>query len=210
MLRFREKDICFVNIILASESPYRRQQLTDFGLLFSTAKPAVDEDQLKVSALKKKSMTPVRLAQMLAEAKAYSLAEQNPEAAIIGADQLIALKKQIFGKPGNREAAIQQLQKLNGKTHLLITAVAVAAKNKVRSQVVVAKIKMRKLSRDEILASIYRDNPIDCAGSYKLERSGLSLVEKITVSDPSALVGLPLVAMHRLLRSFKEPLPFRS
>lgn len=199
-----------MNIILASQSPYRRQQLEDFGLQFSTAKPAIDEEQLKSAALKKKSMTPARLAQLLAEAKAYSLTEQFPDAAIIGADQLVAYKKTILGKPGTRQGAIQQLQKLSGKTHLLVTAVAVAAKGKVKSKVVVAKIKMRRLTRDEILASIYRDNPIDCAGSYKLEKSGLCLIEKLSVSDPSALMGLPLIALNHLLRSYKEPLPFRS
>lgn len=194
-----------MNIILASQSPYRQQQLNDFGLEFRAERPSVDEEQLKT-----KRMPPVRLARFLAEEKAKSLCEKYPGSAIIGGDQMVVLKKKILGKPGSREKAIEQLQKLSGKTHSLITAVAVARNGKVKSAVVVAKIKMRRLSRDEILASIYRDNPLDCAGSYKLEKSGLSLVERITVADPSSLMGLPLVALHRLLRKFKEPLPFKS
>lgn len=194
-----------MNVILASQSPYRQKQLTDFGLEFRAESPLIDEERLK-----QKRMNPARLARFLAEAKAKSLTARHPDAAIIGADQMVVLKKKILGKPGTRQKAIEQLQKLSGQTHSLVTAVAVARGNKVYSDVVVAKIKMRRLTRDEILASIYRDSPLDCAGSYKLEKSGLSLVEKISVSDPSALMGLPLVALHRLLRKFKEPLPFRA
>lgn len=201
----QSRKVTLMQIILASQSPYRQQQLRDFGLEFEIASPRVDEDELK-----NRFRAPAKLARFLAEEKARSLTELYPRAAIIGADQLVAFKKTILGKPGTREQAIQQLQRLSGKTHSLVTAVAVAHGKNVRSEVVVAKIKMRRLTRDEILASLYRDHPLDCAGSYKLEKSGLSLVAKISVSDPSALMGIPLLTLHRLLKSFKEPLPFRA
>ncbi|MEQ1666090.1 MAG: Maf family protein, partial [Bdellovibrionales bacterium] len=106
--------------------------------------------------------------------------------------------------------AIKMLQSMSGKTHLLITSICVIYKTKVYQRTVVARIKMRKLKRDEILEYIYRDNPLNCAGSYKLEKSGLSLVKSLKVSDPSSLTGLSLLSLMKILLKLDIPIPFKN
>lgn len=192
-------------IILASTSPYRVEQLRNFGLDFLAVPPKVDEDKLK-----SKKLSPAKLSAYLAYKKSQSLAVDHFEDIVIGADQLVSLSGRILGKPHTREKAIEMLKKMSGKTHQLITSLCVIHKGKVHQKTVIAKITMRKLSRDEIVAYIYRDNPLDCAGSYKLEKSGLSLVKKLSVSDPSSLVGLPLISLMKILLKTREPIPFTS
>ncbi len=192
-----------MDIILASQSPYRKMQLQNFGLRFRAMQPNFDEETLKT-----KIKNPLLLAKTLAAKKAESLQEKYPDAVIIGGDQLVALGTHILGKPGTRQNAIQQLQKMSGRTHQLITALSVCHKGKTYTDVVVAKVKMRRLSRDEIIAYIYRDQPLDSAGSYKFEKSGFSLVEKMTVTDPSSLIGIPLISLMKILTRLKEPIPF--
>ena len=195
-----------MDIILASSSPYRTKQLKDFGLEFRTISPSVDEEALKA----RKTLPPRKMAQYLAYKKAMSLRGKHPHSVIIGADQLVNLKGQILGKPGNRENAIKMLEKMNGKTHELVTSLCVVAKKQSLTKTVIARIKMRRLKNREILAYVHRDQPLDCAGSYKFELSGFGLVQKIAVSDPSSLTGLPLIELSRLLLKLKIPLPFRD
>ena len=195
-----------MQLILASQSPYRKKQMEDFGLSFKCVKPDFDEDSLK-----KLKITPVRLASRLAYEKAKSISEKNPNAWVIGSDQLVALGAKILGKPGSRQKAISQLTEMNGRSHRLITAVTLLGPNgKKYHEVVVAKIKMRKLSRQEIISYVYRDKPYDCAGAYRFESGGYSLVEKMVVSDPSSLMGLPMIALGNLLRKTKEHIPFKG
>ncbi|MCB0350539.1 MAG: septum formation protein Maf [Bdellovibrionales bacterium] len=193
-----------MQIILASTSPYRRQQLKDFGLEFRSIAPKFDEESFKSSKLH-----PRKLCTLLAQKKAESLTSQHPNALILGADQLVNLEGKVLGKPKTREKALQMLKQMSGKTHELITCLCVCYQGKVYKATVVAKIKMRKLTRDEILRYIYRDNPLDSAGSYKFEMSGLSLVKKMTVPDPSSLTGLPLISLMQILLKIGEPIPFK-
>lgn len=194
-----------MEILLASTSPYRKEQLKNFGLEFRAIAPKIDEESFKSSKL-----NPKKLCEFLAEKKAESLVASHPSDLIIGADQLVNLNGKILGKPKSREKAIVMLRQMSGKTHQLITALCICYKGKTYHATVVAKIKMRKLSRSDILQYIYRDNPLDCAGSYKFEMSGLSLVKRMSVSDPSSLTGLPLISLTHLLLKIGEPVPFRG
>ena len=195
-----------MQLILASQSPYRKKQMEDFGLSFKAIKPLFDEDSLK-----KLKISPEKLAARLSFEKAKSISEKHPEAWVIGSDQLVALGSKILGKPGSRQKAISQLSEMNGRSHRLITAVCLLGPNgKKFEDTVVAKIKMRKLTRQEILAYVYRDKPYDCAGAYRFESGGYSLVEKMIVSDPSSLMGLPMIALGTLLRKTKEHIPFKG
>lgn len=125
---------------------------------------------------------------------------------IIGSDQMAIVDSTKLDKPGNHTKAVSQLRKLRGKTHFLITAVTVLRIDhnltvKAKTEVVTAKITLHKFSNAEMIETLKADKPYDCAGSYKLERSGLRLVKKIVVSDSSAIIGLPLIATYDLLKS---------
>jgi septum formation protein len=184
-----------MKLILASKSKYRKIQLKALGLKFKTMNPGVDEGYFK-----RQIKDPRRLAATLAIKKAEAIYNRHPQATVIGSDQLVELNNRILGKPKNKENAIKQLKAMRNKTHRLITAVAVIHRGAIRSKVVVATIKMRNYSNQEILDYIHLDKPFDCAGSYKFERAGLKLVQKMQISDPSALIGLPIIALTHLLR----------
>lgn len=192
-----------MEVILASTSTYRIEQLKNFGLEFRALPPPIDEESLKT-----RHLSPLQLSRYLACKKAKSISQKHPHDLIIGADQLVNLKGKILGKPHSRGNAIAMLQKMSGKTHKLITSLCLIYKGHKFVETVVAKITLRKLGRDEIISYVYRDSPLDCAGSYKFELSGLSLVKKMSVSDPSSLVGIPLISLTKLLLKTGVPIPF--
>ena len=131
--------------------------------------------------------------------------QKYPNDIIIGCDQLVALGSEILGKPGSKEKARRQLKKMSGKTHKLISAITLLNKDKVLQDCVVAKIKMRKLSPNEISIYVDRDQPLDCAGSYRFESGAYSLIQKMSVSDPSSLIGTPMISLNQLLRKIISP-----
>lgn len=182
-------------IVLASQSPYRKKQMEDFGLVFATFSPNIDE-----KAVQEKIKSPTKLALALSKQKALKGKEQHPGCIIIGSDQLVALDRTVFGKPGTKEAARSQLRRMSGRTHRLITAVTVLYKDRELSNIVTAKIKIRKLTENEISIYVDRDKPLDCAGSYRFESGAYSLIESLDVEDPSALMGLPMITLGKLLR----------
>ncbi len=112
----------------------------------------------------------------------------------------MAFENEILGKPGSTEKAEAQLQRLQGKSHELITAVALVYGDKVREFVDRTKIQMRKLSAAEIRDYVRIDQPLDCAGSYKFEKRGIALIEKLECQDPTAIEGLPLIQLSIHLR----------
>lgn len=187
-------------IILASQSPYRKKQLKDFGFKFKTVASNIDENKLK-----KIIRNPQKLALALSLQKAQKVQERFPNDIIIGCDQLVALGSEILGKPGTKEKARRQLKKMSGKTHKLISAITILNKNKVTQDCVVAKIKMRKLSANEISIYVDRDEPLDCAGSYRFESGAYSLIQKMSVSDPSSLIGTPMISLNNSLRKIIYP-----
>lgn len=182
-------------LVLASTSKYRISLLKNLGWDFQSLSPDFDEDDFKG-----KGLAPATLAQRLAEGKARSLKEKNPGAFIIGADQVCALGDKIFSKPGSFENALAQLTELQGKTHELLTAVCVLTpRGESRSILNRTQLTMRALTEAEITRYLKTDSPFDCGGSYMLEAAGIRLFETISMSDHTAIIGLPLIEICSLL-----------
>jgi len=190
------------DLVLASTSRYRRELLARLGLPFRAIAPACDEEALKVPG-----MAPPALAAMLALAKAESLRDAEPGAVIIGSDQIAALGDVALGKPGTAARAEEQLAMLAGRTHALVTAVAVVHPGGVLEHVDVTRLTMRPLSAEQIARYVAADAPLDCAGSYKLEARGIALFSRIESDDHAAITGLPLIALVTMLSSLGFPVP---
>ncbi|MDR2032068.1 MAG: Maf family nucleotide pyrophosphatase [Azoarcus sp.] len=189
-------------IVLASTSAYRRQLLERFGLPFETLSPHIDETPLP-------GETPARLAERLALAKSRAAARQRPGALVIGSDQTAALGAEIFGKPGTLANAAMQLRRMRGNEVLFHTAVALVDGRNGREQIenVLTRVRFRPLSDAEIHRYLEREPALDCAGSAKCEGLGIALLEALSGDDPSALIGLPLIALARMLRAAGVELP---
>ena len=184
-------------IILASTSPYRRALLERLDIPFEQRSPPVDEDAYR-------HLEPVVMARELAKAKAESIHEDA--ALIIGSDQVVEVEGRVLGKPCTEERAIEQLLSLAGRSHRLVTAVAVhdPTTQSTEMDVDIHTLTMRPLSRDMITKYVRADQPLDCAGAYKLECRGIALFERIdadpSTADDTAIVGLPLMKLCALLR----------
>lgn len=187
------------NLVLASTSPYRRALLEGLGVPFEVVDPAVDEEAVR-------NLAPEDMVRALAVAKAEAVG--RPGALVIGSDQCVDLDGTILGKPGSIEAAIAQLTLLSGRTHRLITAVAVhdPALGRTEVDVDIHRLTMRTLESAQLATYVARDQPLACAGSYRLEACGLALFDSIeadpTLADATAIVGLPVLRTLRLLRGF--------
>jgi len=181
-------------IVLASTSPYRRELLERLGLPFDTASPDVDETALSYE-------TPEQLVKRLAKLKARAVAEDFPDALIIGSDQVAVLDNQILGKPGNHKTAVKQLSKTSGKKVLFLTGLCLLNSATGETQVNVDEfsVEFRQLSTSQIENYLQREQPYDCAGSFKSEGLGISLFEKMEGNDPNALIGLPIITLINML-----------
>ena len=181
-------------LILASSSPYRKAQLQVLGLPFSCISPDIDESA-------RSNESAYDLAQRLAAEKARAIANTFPDALIIGADQTLDFENRILGKPGSYAAAFQQLQMLNGKTVVLHSALALfdASNQQLQQSVTSTTVRYRTLTDVQIAHYLERDKPFDCAGSCKSESLGIALLESVQSDDPTALVGLPLIALTTML-----------
>lgn len=182
-------------LILASTSRYRRELLARLGLPFETDRPETDESPLPGEA-------PEATAMRLAVEKARAVAMRHPGALIIGSDQVASIGGERFGKPGSVDRAIAQLQAMRGRSIVFHTAVALLDAKTGAAPVlcVPTEVTFRALSDDEIERYVARELPLDCAGSAKSEGLGIALLESMRGDDPNALVGLPLIALCRLLR----------
>lgn len=189
-------------IILASTSPYRRHQLKQIGLSFEQLAPLCDEESLKDP-----SLSPPQLASFLAQAKARSIAAGQPSAIVIGSDQLAHCDGQILGKPGTVAAAEQQLALLQGRQHQLITALCICANGSEHVHIDTTTLTMHPHDEAAIARYVAADQPLDCAGAYKLESRGITLFEHIESADHSAITGLPLLALVSQLRQLGVTLP---
>ena len=189
-------------LLLASTSPYRRELLERLGVAFQCHDPAVDEGAVHGS-----TSNPRQLAQTLAAAKADAVSKQRDDAIVIGCDQVCALGREVFGKPGSAAAAIAQLERLQGREHSLITAVALRRGTTRRDFVETTQLTMRQMSRADLERYVAVDDPLDCAGSYKVERAGIALFERIQGEDHTAIIGLPLMRLCAALREFGVDLP---
>lgn len=184
-------------ILLASSSRYRQHLLKKIIPAFESAAPQVDESP-------KANETAKQLAVRLGLAKAHALQTDYPDHLIIASDQVASCNALILGKPGNRDAAIQQLVHCNAQQVTFYTSVIVlnAQNGEVRQHLDQTQVYFRQLSLAQITHYIDREQPYDCAGSFKAEALGIALFEKIESSDPNALIGLPLIALVTLLASF--------
>lgn len=191
-----------MKLVLASTSAYRRSLLERLQLPFTTARPAVDESALPGEA-------PAATAARLARAKAGAIAPDAGAALIIGSDQVASLGSRIFGKPGTTAAAVAQLQAMRGNTVMFHTAVALlnTVSGRMQCETVLTQVRLRMLGDGEILRYLAREDVLDCAGSAKSEGLGISLLDALTGDDPTALVGLPLIALSRMLRAEGLELP---
>lgn len=189
-------------LILASTSVYRRALLTRLSIPFTVHGPAIDE-----SPLPGESAT--ALTQRLALAKAWHIAEKFPEAVIIGSDQVAACAGRIIGKPGTAENAVRQLLGFSGQIVKFHTAVAVVCRSSKFSQQALdnTEVEFRHLLEDEVRRYVALDQPYDCAGSFKSEAAGPVLMQSMSTKDSSAIVGLPLIALSRMLRAAGFQLP---
>jgi len=182
-------------LVLASTSPYRRELLGRLGLSFEVANPETDETPLP-------GESPTATALRLSEAKARAVAQQYPEALIIGSDQVAVMDGRVFGKPGTHAKAVEQLRALSGKTVNFFTGLCVLNAKTGEAEVcgVPTLVGFRELGDAEIENYLRREPAYNCAGSAKSEGLGIALLSRIHGDDPNALVGLPLIALCDLLR----------
>jgi len=188
-------------LVLASTSRYRAELLARLRLPFDSVRPEVDEAPLP-------GEPPASLALRLAAAKAGAIAALHADAVVIGSDQVASCDGHTLGKPGTREAAIAQLQVMSGREAVFLTAVAVAGPSgRIETVLDTTTVRFRPLTDDGIARYVDAERPLDCAGSFKCEGLGIALFEAIESRDPTALVGLPLIATARLLRGAGWSLP---
>ncbi|RWU12230.1 septum formation inhibitor Maf [Pseudidiomarina gelatinasegens] len=185
------------NLVLASTSPFRRELLAKVVREFDVAAPEVDETPLV-------NESPLALVERLAIAKAKALANKFPEHVLIGSDQVAVVEGTILGKPGTEANAIKQLQAMRGKTVTFLTGLAVYDSKQLLLQSCVEpfEVRFRDLSDAEIVAYVKREQPLNCAGSFKSEALGISLFAALRGDDPNTLVGLPLIRLLAMLRSW--------
>ncbi|MEO9135126.1 MAG: Maf family nucleotide pyrophosphatase [Casimicrobiaceae bacterium] len=183
-------------LVLASTSRYRKALLERLGLPFETRSPDVDETALPAEF-------PAATASRLAEAKARAVAAHYAAGLVIGSDQVANAGGVVVGKPADHRAAVAQLTILSGRSVVFHTAVAVvdAASGRCRLRLVDVTTKVRALTPAAIENYLRRERPYDCAGSIKSEGLGIALVEAIESDDPTALIGLPLIAVIDLLQA---------
>ena len=184
-----------LELILASTSRYRKDLLSRLGLAFETAAPEVDETPLD-------SEQPTDTARRLALAKAQAVRTRFPGALIIGSDQVAVCDGVRLDKPMTHAVAVRQLRHVSGRSVTFHSAVVLlnASNGRIQSRLVPTTVKFRRLSDAEIERYLRREPAYDCAGSAKAEGLGISLVESIESGDPTALIGLPLIALSGMLR----------
>jgi septum formation protein len=182
-------------VVLASTSKYRRGLLERIGMPFECADPLVDEAARPGEA-------PSATALRLAEAKARAVAIRFPDALIIGSDQVASCDGARLDKPGNHLNAVRQLTLVSGKTASFDTAVVLfdTKSQTLGARVVPCRVTFRTLGAGQIERYLRLEQPYDCAGSAKVEGLGIALIARVDTEDPTALIGLPLIALGELLR----------
>ncbi|MBZ0333857.1 Maf family protein [Marinobacter sp. AL4B] len=185
-------------ILLASSSPYRKQLLERLNLPFDCASPDIDE-----------SPTPAEnaetLAVRLATEKARALAKSHPNTLLIGSDQVATLPDgSLLNKPNSHEQAVKQLTRSSGQCVQFCTGLAVldSQTGDLKTHCELFTVRFRNLSRDEITGYLNKEQPYDCAGSFKMEGLGITLFSSLEGQDPNSLIGLPLIALAGMLREF--------
>ncbi|XOV81601.1 MAG: Maf family protein [bacterium] len=187
-------------LILASTSSYRADALRRLKLRFTTVNPEIDEQS-------KGAEKPAALALRLAHAKAAAGLRQHPGSVVIGSDQVGFCNGRRLHKPGNAQRSIEQLTHCSGKRATFYTAVAVHDHCHELATVVPTELQFGPLTRTVIENYVNAEPAFDCAGGFKIEGLGISLFTSVSSSDPSAIIGLPLIATITLLRSLDWQIP---
>jgi len=187
-------------LLLASTSKYRSERLASLGLSFTQEAPHCDETPLP-------GELPDALALRLAQTKAQSLTREFPDRLIIGSDQTAAAPDgSLLTKPGTFERACTQLLACSGKAVVFYTGVALAGATE-DAWLVTTKVCFRTLSKEEVERYVAAEQPLDCAGSFKVEALGITLFDWVRSDDPNALIGLPLISLAQRLRQVGYKLP---
>ena len=189
-------------LVLASTSSYRYELLQRLRHPFVAAAPGVDERP-------NGGETPSGLAARLAHAKAHAVRPEFPSALIIGCDQTAAVEGTLLGKPGDHAGAVRQLRLMRGKPVFFFTALCLlnARTSHVQQHTATDIVRMGQFSDAQIDRYLEAERPYDCTGSARIEGLGITLVEKLEGEDPTSLIGLPLLALCRMLRSQGLELP---
>jgi septum formation protein len=182
-------------LILASSSPNRRALLERLPLDFTCMSPDIDETRLPNEPL-------AEMAERLSIAKAQAIAEQYPEAIVIGSDQVAGLGDELIRKPMEHRAAVEQWQKMRGQSIWFYTGVCVARGEEYEAALDATEVKFKPLNDEQIEAYLQIDQPYECCGGFKIEQAGIALTEYVSSDDPTALVGLPLIETVALLEYF--------
>ena len=183
-----------MNLILASSSNYRQALLRRLRLPFAVESPGIDESPLP-------GEFPSALACRLAREKATVVGERHPGAFVIGSDQVASLDQQVLGKPGTVENAVEQLRRCRGHQVIFETGLCLRAPDSTCQVASVStRVHFRELDEGLLRRYVELERPLDCAGSFKCEALGIVLFEQLESRDPTALEGLPLIELTRMLR----------
>lgn len=185
-----------MKLILGSSSPFRKQLLEQLHLDFETHSPNIDETPLDNETIE-------QMVLRLSEQKALEIAKSHPDALIIGSDQSAILNGHVLHKPGNHQTATEQLRAASGQQITFQTGLCLynSASKHMQSTLVPYTVTFRELSNEMIEAYLQAEKPYNCAGSFKSEGLGIALFEKMQGDDPSALIGLPLIALINMLNN---------
>jgi len=181
-------------LILASSSRYRAELLERLGLAFTSSSPDIDETPAA-------GESPEALVQRLARGKAEAVARAHRDAVVIGSDQVAVCSGRVLGKPGTEERAREQLAFVSGRQVDFLTGLCVLDAGHAQQAVVPTRVRFRDLDAAEIADYVARERPLDCAGACKSEGLGIALLASLTSDDPTALVGLPLIELCRMLEA---------
>jgi septum formation protein len=183
-------------LVLASTSPFRKEILSRLHIAFETFAPLVDETPLE-------NESPSQLVTRLSILKANSAKSEYPRALIIGSDQVAVIDNTILGKPGNHEQAVKQLNLVSGKQVDFLTGLSVinTETHQIQTDMVNFSVKFRQLTSTQIENYLKLDQPYNCAGSFKSEGLGIALLDRMIGSDPTSIIGLPLIRLVRMLEA---------
>lgn len=183
-----------MKLVLASTSPFRKAILDKLAIKFDTASPNTDESPLD-------GETPQNLVERLSIAKAKAVAAKASNSLVIGSDQVSVIDGEIIGKPHTHENAVKQLQNASGKTVTFFTGLCLynSETQQYQSEVVPFNVVFRSLSDQQIESYLRKEEPYNCAGSFKSEALGIVLFEKLVGDDPNTLMGLPLIRLVKML-----------
>ena len=182
-------------LILASSSVYRQELLRRLSLPFECSSPDIDESP-------QKDESPTEVCERLSRRKAEAISHDHPHAIVIGSDQVASLGGELMGKPGNRQNAVEQLQNCSGQQVDFYTGLCLQLGDQQQFYLARTQVQFRKLTLEEITNYLTIEKPWDCAGSFKAESLGICLFTALKSDDPTALIGLPLIALSQMLRNW--------